>query len=426
MPAQQPQSFYDYDVEAEDLRRRQAVADAMQASSRQPLQLASGGNLVTPAHWSQALAKVLEGYLGEKEQRQLKTDRSAMAERAQADLVSGMEQLAGARSGENPREAVFAALSAKHPLVRQMAMQQIAEMGKGTLTPTELAKYAVPEDVVKNPANPAAWRGKRDLKELTPGNALVDSAGNFTAPAGQPNWQTANIGGDLYQASPTGLKKLDNAPKVSVNASPVIQAQRSGLGEYYKSGAEQVKALGQAANSAAGTKQAIAQLRELDNKGVFSNATTGPATFLANVSQAFGIPADTSKLSNTEAYNAGVNKLWLALQNEAGGARGLVKEESQKVMEMLPLASHSPQARRTIMEILDRAASRQIDQFKRANQAYTASVQADDPRIFGKAMEGVYVPEMGAAPVPGQPAGAQSKNSTLPWLPPGYELIGVK
>lgn len=429
---------FNYDSQLADIEQRQKIADALASGSLAPLQGVSAGGMYAAPHWTEALGKVLQAYAASKGREQIKSDRTALADKYNTELAKGAENFYRTSEGYsepslartpnadgtpqtvsvpgNPRKAIFDALASGHPVLQQMAMQQLAAQQKGVVTLEKLSALATPESVLANPNNPAKWVPKRELKGMQPGEVLIDAAGNIATPGagatgGQPStsapggtpsgqgWDTISIGGDLYQRTATGLKKLDNAPKVAVSMNPVIQGQKAGMSEYFKGAAEQVKALGERARQASDIKQTLTELQALDQQGIFSNVTTGPATFLSNLGQAAGVKVDTSKLGNTEAFNALTTDLWQGLISKFGGNRGVTQQEAAEIKKMLPLAASSPQARQTLYILLNNVADRQIKQFGAANKSFAQAALSEDPTKFSEGFGETYLPEP-VAPTP--------------------------
>lgn len=307
----------------------------------------------------------------------------------------------------DPRKALVDALSSQFPEMQQLGQSVIQSQLKSQVTAKDLLPYLKRGDI------PAAISGvpvtsdmmAPDLK--TVGNVAFDPDTLKVQHLDGGASNLVNIGGDLYQTNPTTgqLQKLDNATKISVNASPTIVGQRAGLGEFYKNAANQIQTLGQTAQKAQEMQQSLAQLQELDKGGVYSNATSGPITFISNLAQAVGIPTDPSKLGNTEAYNAVVNQVWQNLVSQMGGNRGVTESEAAQIKQMLPLAAQSPQARQELFAILNKDAQASIERYQTANKAYGDSVTAEDPRIFVNATNGMYLPSPNQVqPVPAQQA----------------------
>lgn len=444
---------YDYETEDAALKRKQAIADAMMMGGLKPLDLPQQPGV--KVGWTQALAKLMEGYVGGKMQEKLKTDRSALTERYNADTKAGFEAFDRTGRGYDapsmalqpnadgtptitrvpgdPRKAIFDAMASNNPVLRQFAMAQLAEQSKGQLTPKELAAHATNESVLSNVNDPRAWKPKLDLGAAAPGEVqydkqsgrMVNLAPPVTPPGGVapgggigsglsgnagPGWDTVKIEGDLYMRTPTGLKKLDNAPKVNVSAT--MAGQKAGMEEYWKKAANHVDALGNVATQASNLKQSIAELKNLDSQGIFSNATSGPATLLTNLGQLAGVKVDTTKLGNTETYNAVTTDLWQGLVAKYGGNRGVTKEEAVEIKKMLPLAASSPQARQQLFTILDNVSNRQIQQYSNANKSFAKAVKMDDPTVFAQEIGDVYMAKP-TEPNPQTPASPQNK--VLKW-----------
>jgi len=426
-------NLYDYDVEAENLRRRQALLDAMQSQSMQSLQPSQVGGMGAAPHWTQAAAKLLQAYGAQKGQEQLQTDRQTAAEKYRTGMQEGFENYFKTAEGQtvpgpnpdgsagvaipgNQRKAIFDALASGHPVMREFAMQQMKDMGKDKLTAKDLLPYAEPSSIPQiAQAGMAGFQPKRNIQSL--GEQFWDVSGNAPKAIGGVQYGTpATINGDLYQQQ-TGsgkLTKLDNAPKVTTNVSmsPVIKGQVAGQEAFWKQASKQIEELGGRAQTASDNKQTLAEMKNLDSQGVFSNVTSGPATFLSNLGEAVGVKVDKAKLGNTETFNALTTDLWQGLVAKYGGNRGVTKEEAAEIKNMLPLATSSPQARQQLYRILENVSNRQIQQFQNANKTYSEAVYADDPRMFKLDLEGVYNPQP-QAPSPVIPSKASAAPLSL-------------
>lgn len=322
---------YDYDLEAADIKRKQAILDAMQAGALAPMQFAppNQGGVASKTHWTNGLGKVLQAYSAHKGQEDLKERQQALSQRFSSDLRSGMENyertsrgyttpgdtplpadVAGpVRAPEqvagDPRKAVFDALGSNHPVLRDFAMKQLAEQGKGQLTPKDLSALANPADVLRNPQDARGWSAKPNVNPVAPGSVLYDANQNtFVNPAipqgAGPTTETHN--GDLYQRSPTGLKKLDNAPKVNVNTGDVAGTKFSS--ELAKNRAETIT------KSYEATKGIPASMGVLDeasanlSQGIKSGQLAEVGLALAKTAKAFGLGDVNPEIANTEAFRA--------------------------------------------------------------------------------------------------------------------------
>jgi len=409
---------YDYDTENSDITRRQKIADALQAQALQPMNLPLRGK----ASILNAVAPIVQALIASKSQEGLKADRAALTQRYSDDLAQGMQkfydtsmggtdtQMVGGPNPDgtdgshlfqtarapNPRQAIADALASNHPVLKEFAMKQMAEQAaldkKNQISPKDLLPYASPASILANQSDPSKWAPKANLDKI--GDVVFDPETRSIVKLGGPEPTRTTIGGDLYQASPsTGeYKKLDNAPKVSVAVNPVIAGQKAGMQAYWEGAGKKVNALGEIAQQASNNKQTIAELRQLDANGIFSNSPTGTATFLSNLGQAVGVPVDVAKLGNTETYNALTTELWQGLVAKYGGNRGVTADEAKEIKKMLPLAGNSPQARQQLFNILDRLSNRQIAQYESANKSFAKAAKMDDPELFSDQFQGVFNP----------------------------------
>lgn len=411
--------LYSYDPEEEDLRRRQAVLDALQQQAMKPLSPVQVGGMAAAPGWGAAIAGALLPFVAERKSKALGKEREVLAQRRAEETRQGFEQfdktskggwneVAGGEAGPpqfvagDRRKAIFDALAARSPMLRQFAAAQLANEGKDQLTVKDLLPHAsgksIPDMLARGTAG---FKPKADYKEV--GGILYDPDELTAVELGGAKPQQTVINGDLYELNPsTGqLKKLDNAPKISTNVSvggPVIAGQKAGSEAYFKGAAGKVEALGNQAGQASNVKQTIAEMRNLDSQGIFSNVTSGPATFLTNLGEAVGVQVDAKKLGNTETFNALTTDLWQGLVSKFGGNRGVTKEEALEIKKMLPLATSSPQARQQLYSILENVADRQIKQYQTADKAFSEAVYQDDPRVFSGGFTDVY------NPAPNQPA----------------------
>lgn len=437
---------YDFETEADAIKRKQAIADALQQSALQPLQLPTQPGVKLSG--VNVLAKLLEGYVAGKKSDEAKADRTALSQRYGDELKSGMAQYYKTMQGyEAPsmaltpnedgtpqmvkvpgdrKKAIFDALASNHPVLRDLAMQQLKEEGKNQLTPKDLLAISTPESVLANTNNPAAWKPKRDLKAFAPGEVLLDSSGNYATPgnpSGKAPYDLQNIGGDLYQRSATGLKMLRNAPKVNVNASPVIMGQKAGMEAWSKAAAGTVTDLAESARNSTKLLSQLNQMEALTRGGTAAGPLADASVFIAGLAKQAGLKVDPAKLANSQTFNSVATQAWAALMQQNGGARGLVKEESERLAQSLPSLAHDPAGRAQIIAVLRQAATQNISDAKQASAEYAQALRADDPSRFTFGLSATQLPQspsMPAAPGSVTPAGGAD------WLPPGFKILNVR
>lgn len=307
------------------------------------------------------------------------------------DIAPYPKFASGGPQSEEYKNALIGAMT--NPRLAKVAEEELKNFNAGRITPKDLMGRASLSSVQANPNDFTKWQGKD--------NQMIVGDQIFNAPEGQApkhsggqSWASPFRGpdGQLYQNAELGgqIKPLDTGVKVTNTLS--TGAQKSGAEAYFKAAAAQVDSLGKQAYGAQGMLESLSNLQELDKQGIFSNATSGPATFLANVGQVLGMPVDTAKLGNTETYGSEVERLRQGLiSGMEGGNRGVTAEEAKQIAKMLPLSSHSPEARATITQIIARAANRTINQYQQANQALADAVAADDPRIWSQRIGNIYI-----------------------------------
>ena len=423
---------YDFETEADAIKRKQAIADAMQASALRPMEMPTQpGVKVSPIA---VLGKMLEGYVAGKKSDEVKSERTALSQRYGDELRSGMEQYYKTMQGyETPsmalapnadgspqmvkvpgdrKKAIFDALASNHPVLRDLAMSQLKEEGKDQLTPKDLLSIATPESVLANPANPAAWKPKRDLKAFAPGEVLLDSSGNYATPgnpSGQRPFDLKTIGGDLYQTSATGYKKLDNAPKVSVGG-PIVNLPK-GQSKLFEGRAEAAnKDLAEAeqvARAGQATLSAINRMRQVNN--TYQGPTAGIAMRMGQLAKAMGVPVDEKRLANSETFESESAQIWLQAMNLAGGARGLVKEESERIAQAVPNLIHTQQGREQLFAMLEARVKESQELVKLKQRAMQKAATADNPNLYFEELA-----NLGGGTVPSVPGNIPSNPGPIP------------
>jgi len=418
---------FDYETEASDIERKRKIYEAMQGSALEPLRTEAVGGMAVPHSWTQGLAKAMQAYVASKGQDQVKTDRGALTQRYGDDLRSGMTAF-GETSATDKKKAVYDALASNHPVLREFAMKQLTEMGKDQLTPKDLLGISTPESVLAATHDPKQWKPKRELKGVTAGEVLVDAGGNVAqpgaAPGGGQGWETVTIDGDLYQKTATGLKKLDNAAKVSLSnvGNTVVKGQNAGIEAWSKGAADTVKELADSARQSVKLKSQLNQLEALTTGGTPAGPMADAAVFLAGLAKQAGMPVDAAKLGNAHAFNSVATQAWAALMAQNGGARGLVKEESEKLANSLPSLLQSPQGRQQIIATMRQVADQNIADAKMANAQYSKALQTGNLEEFTYGLSSTIEPQSPATPAaPGSVAPGQPN-----WLPPGFKILGVK
>lgn len=431
---------YDYEAEQRALERQMQIAAAMQAQGMAPMGgTEMAGGVAIARSPMEGLAKVLQAYIGRKGIETVEGKMQTLRNRQRADLRSGVEKfiegvstqpgMQPATTGNNPsayvgptmdgpedaqrkqREAVFEALASTHPTLQALGKSQLEAMkpkAPDKLTLKDVLPYADPTSIPQMVTGGMPGFKPKAERPIEVDGVLLEPGTYKVIQAVGSEPVHYEYKGDLYERNPTTgkSKKLDNATKVTTTLtnSPVIAGQKEGMSAVFKNAANKIDALGTQATLASENLQALSEMRQLDKNGIFSNVTTGPATFLTNLGQAVGVPVDAAKLGNTEAFAGLSTDLWQGVVSKYGGNRGVTKEEALELKKIVPQAANSPEARQRLYTILEAAAKRQQTRFRNANRSFLKAAQADDVTLL-EDLEDVQMPEpTKAAPVT-QPAG---------------------
>jgi hypothetical protein len=438
---------FNYELENEALARQAKLAEIMHAQGLQvPTHTDQVGGVAIQRSPMEGIAKVLQAYMGRKNIETVDDKRRALGDRYNADLRTGIDQLITGMStqpGTQPavqgnnqsayvppqemdaaganqakRDAILKAIGSGHPVMQQLGMSYLTSMQKDTLTAKDLLPHAAPSAIpgmVKH--GTAGFKAKKEIKEIggvayDPDTLEVVKLGEAYDPK-----KVITINGDTYQVNPSTnkLEKMDNAPKVHVGVSPttVMNHGQKKLSEAWAASAvktvEEMSAKARAANEMLGL---LNEMEQLTQAGTHAGPMADAASFMAGLAQQAGIKVDANKLANSQTFASEGTRAWAALMQSMGGARGLVKEESEKIASSLPSLLQTPQGRAQIMAVMRRAAQQQVADAALANQQLGEAMNSDDPTKFSFGLKGAQLPM--TAPVTATPGGsAQSPGGVL-------------
>lgn len=445
------QPTYDFEAEADSVRRKQAIAEALQASALRPMELPQqAGVKLGPLN---VLAKLMEGYSGAKQAEAAKAERGELAKRYGDELRSGMEQfyktsegysapsmaLAPGADGApqevsvpgNRKKAVFDALASNHPVLRDFAMQELKAMqaaaGKNSVTSKDLLPYVDPSAIPELLAN-GSFKPKRDIKTL--GEQFWDVTGGQPKPVGGVSYEPVQLPGGLGQRNKLSgqLDMVDKAPRtnISVNSSPIIHGVKAGMEAWSKKAADTVTDMADSARQSVKMLSQLNQMEALTKGGTVAGPLADAAMFVAGLANQAGMKVDSATLANSAAFNSVATQAWAALMQQNGGARGLVKEESEKLAQSLPALTQTPQGRAQIIATLRQAAQQNISDAKQASTEYSKALQADRPDLFTFGLSSTQLPQ--SAPTQAAPGSVTQapKAGQADWLPPGFRILEVR
>lgn len=398
-------------AEAQHARR---MADVMRMQSLQPIQ-SIGASPLSQISPFQGLAQILGAHVANKYDQKATDAQTQMVQAMQAHTEQGLakyrEDLAN-----NPAMANINAASSSNPVIRAIG---IARMKKD-MGPVDFAKHATDASVIASNGNPVGMAAKDTLRAIQPGSLLLDDQGQLRTPTAQPGAapELVTIKGNLIHKTPTGLDPVLKAPIINTTNTITNAAQKAGLSSYFTNAAKQVDELGGKAHNSTQMLRTLNEMSAMDANGINSNLTAPVATFMSNLAQAVGVPMtqeSINKLANTESYKAASTDLWQRMVANVGGNRGITEKESMLVMKALPLAEHSPESRKLIVDTLSRAANRQINDYHTADAAFAKAAQSDDPTIFSNTMKDVYTPNVTDIKVPD--SARINQQNTTPAIP---------
>lgn len=357
---------YDYELESQRLQKRRQLAEAMQLQAMQPGNPSGGDG--TPYG---AIAKVLQAYAGIKGMQTAQEDERALAERNKTDLQEGVQRYmklmegtpdaqgsvpditgenadgtfqTGAKPltvpGQKPdqKAALLDALSSNHPVLRNLAMQGLAQYGKREAPMS--AKDILSLSDFDPKARIAAAMSGGDLSKLAPklqqqvvGDRIVTNAGDGNyqvAFDGRPQYDPVGAvaqgpQGPIFGQREQGTGKVSFAPSggTTVNVSTekkAADAFGAGLAE------ARVKNLQTSYDNAIVARKALDSLGQAETQlqaGIKSGATANVALAIAKWGQALGIGDGDPSIANTETFRASMAQQVLASVKQLGSGTGI-------------------------------------------------------------------------------------------------------
>ena len=348
------------------------------------------------------LGKELESYFKTREGAPGQTMTDAQA----GDLLNNDQNVQLAEPVKaDPRRAAISALTSALPEMQGLGKADIAGMAKQEnetfSTPTPMKDPATGKLVMALIGNRGTVRPVTNfapapdsmnidgqvVDKHDPTQVIADYREKFGVPYQR--------GGDWYQKDSRGKEyKLDNAPNVKVSVGgPVIKGQNAGMETWAKVTGERVGKLGEQAQNAVNLVGTLQQLSKLSDSGVYSGPTSGAATWLGGLLQSAGMPADVSKIANSQAYTATAKEAVQQFIGQYGGNRGVTAEEAAQLQVVIPQLDYSPEARRQLTAILTNVANRRVQDYSTASRKYGKALKAEDPELFD--MTDVMLPNSG-------------------------------
>ena len=386
----------DFSTQFDAVKRKQKIADLLTSKGLTPREDRVAGGQVVPISWGEALMPSLQGVAGALLDRKLKGESTALAEQYKGQLGTEVDSYLSSQTSKDPAErraAIVQAMTSQFPEIKALGAAMLKQPTGPKLSDiSRIATAKTALDYAKT-GDMAVLTPKTDYDSVD-GILYRDPEGEEVGPQVvklNEGYGTETINGDLVRVNPSTQKKevVDNGTRVSmVNSGP-----DAGKTAYFKSLAKQVDAHGVKAENSAEMLSIIDTLKELE-PGINSNMTSDWVTKAQNIGQAFNLDVDTEALGKTETYNAVMIDLWQRSVAKAGSNVNLTAKETAKIEEQLPLAKHSPEARKLILGIMTDAARRNIENYKRANKNF-AKIVGIDPNLVDdeQLTESIYIPK---------------------------------
>ena len=212
---------------------------------------------------------------------------------------------------------------------------------------------------------------------------------------------------------------VDKAPRITATAnssssSIVPKGETEFSKALGKDVAEEYKQARQTAQQAYKAKSFVGQMEKLEQSGIFTGPTANIATTLGAVGQTLGIPVDTAKLANSQAFQQQFAAQVANVLTMGGGIGRSMTDADRKAFEQsLPTMLMSPQGRARVYQMINGQADQDISRAKsfqenlNSNPVYKDSagmltLNPVDSSPIG--LPGGVLPP-GAKPVSGTPAG---------------------
>ena len=393
--------LYDHDIEAEKIKRRRAVSEALLAQSMQPMGgTESVGGIAVRRSPLEGLAKVAQAYMAQKGIEKSDTEAKGLGNRVREDVAAAIGDYTKAVSSRpgssepiidetaNGGEGEVATIDAPgySPSAEDKRLAAFKLMGTTGGDPRDTAKM-----IVANALKGETGFAKVDPKDYTPASvAKFGQTGNHADLVPVRKMDFVNLGGrsqavDPYSTAPGA--SLTHTPAPQGDPEIVRELKAAGLqpgtpawekamaariarqtthpaavqvqfGQEKAESAAVGKGFGeqyievQKSGLAANTKLANLQRMQGLLEGVNTGRLTPLGTEIAALATSLGFNVDP-KLGNKQAVDALSKEMALALRNPAGGAGmpGALSDQDRRFLEsMVAGLGKDPQANKLIID----------------------------------------------------------------------------
>lgn len=335
----------------------------------------------------------------------------------------------------NPRKAAITALTSGLPALSRLGQSDLEALAKGQLTPKDL--LTIPGASVSSRVSAATGLDPRLLRPEQKLQALGDRLYDVTEGTGEPQLRLDarkkfgapfDIRGSLFQNElGTGeIEPLDKAPRVTIGNTTIGDGQKAGVKELAELGAKTVAELNAGARAASQSLSTLRQIEASADAGVLQGPTANFGIFLGQIATAAGLRVDANKLANSETVQSEVTRLWASTMAANGGARGLVKEESDRIANSLPSLIQTPEGRRDIIRVMRMKAEQDIAVARQAQQEFARAVSTGNFEDFTYGIGAALYPQPAIDPRPAAPGRPVTRGASPGLtLPEGFRIIEV-
>lgn len=462
MPSE-PLLGFDYQVEQDKIARQQRIADAMMQMALTPQQ----GQMVSGRYVAPNLIQQLMPLIGtmaaDRQQNQINDQRRELVQRYNTKLSEGLDSYFKTRDGtpafagtpsvpaqelptedganfqmpENPglpskaavpgdpRRAAVMALTSGLPALSKLGQSDLEAQAKGALTPKEILALNDYEAGSRLYAalrlDPRLLRPKAEYKALgetlwrMPSEGMdkpqlaLDARPQFGAPFQGPdgNYFQSEIGRPETATTP-GLRATEKwnrlGPGVEVKLdNSQNKGQVAGMQQFAELAGKTVSQLADGARASARALTALNNISSRSDAGVIQGPLANFGIFMGQLGNSMGFRVDAAKLANSETANSEIIRLWTDMMAANGGARGLVKEESDRMFSSLPTLMQTAEGRMDIIRVLRMKAQQDIEVARQASQEFSQALLSQDPARFTFGLGAAMLPSPAMDPKAGVP-----------------------
>lgn len=375
-------------ISPQAIARQKALAEMMLKQGQQPLEAPQSGRLAAPISPLAVLGSLVNSYFGASGLRKAGEMEEQREQQLSQDYAQGIQEYLRRSQGGQEVD-----LEGQLGPDGSVPMKDVPGDRRGALLQAMMSQNPRLQEFAQK-----EWERLGDTREV--GGVLYDPMTMETQQLQGRGPQLERVGGDLYERNPTtgALKKLDNAPKTTVNVSgPSIAFPKSQTKLAEAMGTNIASDVQESAVAAQGAQRLLATLDRMEEIGEgYSGPLATFATRLGQLGSSLGLAVDTEKLANSESMASEAMQLWLAVTGSLeGGMRGITEIESNEIRNNLPTLLQTPEGRQRVFGNLRRAALDGIETGRIKQEAAINAMRAGDEGLYYEALSQAQLPTRG-------------------------------